>query len=218
MIGIILIVSILFLVNGEKIKEQEMQLKTYEKYSPIIFELIDEIKGRQHDYKNHIKTIYGIVQTEDEDTLKNRLEKYLTSLNNSLVKIDKNIVIDNKIVSAIVYTKNAVAQSKYINFIYEISCSLKDIKIQDYEISEVLNNLIDNAFEAVDEEYDKCVLLRISYVDNNYLIEIENGGLKLKTNEVDKIFNNGFTTKTGKNHGYGLYNVKKIVESYNGKI
>lgn len=176
MIGLFLyvIVSILFLFNGEKIKEQEMQLKTYEKYSPIIFELIDEIKGIQHDYKNHINTIYGIVQTEDDGTVKARLEEYLTLLNNSLVKLDKHIIIDNKIISAIVYTKNASAQYRNINFIYEINCSLKDIQIQDYEISEVLNNLIDNVFEAVKEECDKCVFLRISYVDNNYLLEIKN--------------------------------------------
>jgi two-component system sensor histidine kinase AgrC len=215
---IYLIISILLSFDGEKIKEQAIQIETYEKYSPMLFELIAEIKSRQHDYKNHINTIYGIVQTEDESNLKVSMEQYLTSLNNSFVKLDKNIVIDNKIVVAIIYAKDIMAKSKNIEFIYNINCSLKDIKLQDYEISEVLNNLIDNAFEAVENEQDKQVFLSISYINNNYIIETENKGLKLKTNEVNKICNNGFTTKGDRNHGYGLYNVKRIIESYNGKI
>jgi sensor histidine kinase regulating citrate/malate metabolism len=215
---IYLIISILFSFDGEKIKEQAMEIETYEKYSPMLLELIDEIKSRQHDYKNHINTIYGIVQTEDESNLKASLEQYLTSLNNSFVKLDKNMVIDNKIVVAIIYSKDIMAKSKNIEFIYNINCSLKNIKLQDYEISEVFNNLIDNAFEAVENEHDKKVFLSISYSNNNYIIETENKGLKLKTNEVNKIFNNGFTTKGYRNHGYGLYNVKRIIESYNGKI
>lgn len=35
---------------------------------------------------------------------------------------------------------------------------------------------------------------------------------------ITDIFHKGFTTKKGDGHGYGLYNVKKIVQKYKGKI
>jgi sensor histidine kinase regulating citrate/malate metabolism len=35
---------------------------------------------------------------------------------------------------------------------------------------------------------------------------------------VDRIFEKGFTTKSGEKRGYGLFSVKSLVESYGGEI
>ncbi|UZW14500.1 GHKL domain-containing protein [Clostridium pasteurianum] len=197
-----------------------MTLKTYEKYSPIVSDLIDDIKSRQHDFKNHINTIYGIIQTTNEKDLKYQLENYITSLNKSLTVLDENISIDHKVVAAIIYVKTNIAKTENINFIYNIDCSLNDIPLQDYELSEILNNLLDNSFKAVKNEAynNRTVKLKIDSSTTDYLIETENNGLVLEPNKAAKIFNKGFTTKKSVNHGYGLYNVKKIVEFYNGRI
>lgn len=213
-------ISILFAIYNYKLKEQSMALRTYEKYSPIVSELIDDIKSRQHDFKNHINTIYGIIQTEDEKSLKYQLENYITSLNKSLTVLDENISIDHKVVAAIIYVKINIAKAENINFIYNIDCSLNNIPLQNYELSEILNNLLDNSFKAVKNEVyqNRTVKLKIDSSTTDYLIETENNGLVLEANKVDKIFNKGFTTNNNSNHGYGLYNVKKIVESYNGRI
>ncbi|AJA46309.1 hypothetical protein CPAST_c02090 [Clostridium pasteurianum DSM 525 = ATCC 6013] len=213
-------ISILFAIYNYKLKEQGMTLKTYEKYSPIVSDLIDDIKSRQHDFKNHINTIYGIIQTTNEKDLKYQLENYITSLNKSLTVLDENISIDHKVVAAIIYVKTNIAKTENINFIYNIDCSLNDIPLQDYELSEILNNLLDNSFKAVKNEAynNRTVKLKIDSSTTDYLIETENNGLVLDPNKVAKIFNKGFTTKKSVNHGYGLYNVKKIVEFYNGRI
>ncbi len=79
---------------------------------------------------------------------------------------------------------------------------------------------MDNAFEAVlNSKVDfKKVFLNIGYLEENCIIEIGNTGERIEFNDISKIFNVGYTTKEGENRGYGLYNVKKIVESYGGRI
>lgn len=217
---IYILLTILFASYNHKIKEQQMEIETYSKYSPIIFQLTDDIKSRQHDFKNHINTIYGIIQTSEEENLKSELENYITSLNNSLIKLDKYIEIDNKVIAAIIYSKRNIAKANNIEIIYNIDDNLSYIKLKDFELSEILNNLLDNSIKAVQKELDtfRKVIVRIGSNDKFYFIETENAGLTINESEVTKIFNKGFTTKKDENHGYGLFNVKKIVQSYNGKI
>ena len=52
------------------------------------------------------------------------------------------------------------------------------------------------------------------------MLKIQNNGPKIPKKILDKIFDNGFTTKENKesNNGFGLAIVKELVESYNGKV
>ena len=52
-----------------------------------------------------------------------------------------------------------------------------------------------------------------------YRIEVRNNisGLDIKNEDVEKFFKKGFSSK-GINRGYGLYNVKKIINKHNGSI
>ena len=64
-------------------------------------------------------------------------------------------------------------------------------------------------------------LLKIAVLgieENSKVIEVRSTGVMLLPKDIDHIFERGFTTKKGKHRGYGLYNVKKIVDYYNGTI
>ena len=145
--------------------------------------------------------------------------QYIDSLNISLENMEKVLQIDNTVVTAIIYNKINEAAKNNIEFKYIIQGGCK-FPFKDYELSEVLNNLVDNAFDAVlNSKNDlKKVFLNIGYLEENCIIEIGNTGDRIKFNDIGKIFNAGYTTKKGENHGYGLYNIKKIVESYNARI
>lgn len=217
---VICIINLIFIIYIENIIEHKRILEIYNKYNPIILNLIDEIKRRQHDFKNHFTTIYGMILTYDEKELKNELKNYLESLQNSLSDIEEYIYMGNRVFAAVIYVKVREAEQKNINFSFSIEDNTIKFPLRGYELSEVLNNLIDNAFEAVmNMELDKKnVYLKIAQDEDEKYIEVGNTKPQIFERIIPNIFHKGFTTKKEDGHGYGLYNVKKIVQRYKGKI
>lgn len=219
LISILLILSNLtFLKHSVKIREQKKIIETYNKYSPIIKNLIQEARRKQHDFKNHLNTIYGIAQIAADNELRDNVSKYIQSLNYELKDLDLLIQIDNKVLSGIMYSKVCYSKKLGIEFNYDIKSDLSDSTLEDYKLSELLNNLLDNAFESAINSENKKVILTIQEDDKNHIIEVKNFGEFIKPESISRIFDRGFTTKGTTSHGYGLYNVKRIVDSVKGQI
>ncbi|WP_055668931.1 sensor histidine kinase [Desnuesiella massiliensis] len=216
---VFILANLFFLEYQMKNNEIKKSLEEYQKYSPVISKLLEDARRRQHDFKNHLNTVYSLVIVSDEKSLKETIVQYMDSLSASMENMEKVLQIDNTVVTAIIYNKINEASKNSIDFKYTIQGDFKFL-FKDYELSEVLNNLLDNAFEAVLSSKDdlKKVFLNIGCLGENCIIEIGNTGKRIGFNDIGKIFNAGYTTKKGENRGYGLYNVKKIVESYGGRI
>lgn len=221
---IILIQAVLFILNLIlyyyiiKINEEKRLMLVQNTYNPIINNIIEEVRSKQHDFKNHLNTINGIVELTNEKEVKAHVKDYIKSLNYSTKSIEDIIYINNPTLGAVIYNKLCEAENSNIDFSYFVNNDLKELNIKDYELSEILSNLLDNAFEAVRNNDNKQVVLNIINKGNKNIIEIRNRGIKIKPENISKIFKRGFSTKEGKNRGYGLYNVKKIVEHSGGKI
>lgn len=220
MIPLVFIIANLFLFEYQmKNNEIKRSLENYKKYAPVISQLLEDVRRRQHDFKNHLNTVYSLVLVSDEKNLKKTIMQYIDSLDASLGNMEKILQIDNTVVAAIIYNKINEAVKNNIEFKYTIEGECK-LPFKNYELSEVLNNLLDNAFYAVSNSKNdlKKVLLNIGYLEENCIIKVGNTGERIEFNDICKIFNAGYTTKKGKDRGYGLYNVKKIVESYEARI
>lgn len=219
-IPIVFILANLFILEYQmKNNEIKKSLEEYKKYAPVISKLLEDVRRRQHDFKNHLNTVYGLLLVSDEKNLKETITQYIDTLNISLENMEKVLQIDNTVVTAIIYNKINEAAKNNIEFKFIIQGG-STFPFKDYELSEILNNLVDNAFDAVINSKNdlKKVFLNIGYLEDNCIIEIGNTGERIEYNEIGKIFCAGYTTKEGENRGYGLYNVKKIVESYDARI
>lgn len=216
---VFILANLFFLEYHMKNNEIKKSLEDYQKYAPVISRLLEDVKRRQHDFKNHLNTVYSLVLISDEKNLKETITHYMDSLNVSLENMEKVLQIENTVVTAIIYNKINEAAKNNIEFKYIIQGDSK-FPFKDHELSEVLNNLLDNAFDAVLKSKSelKKVFLNIGYLEDNCIIEIGNTGERIDFNDIGEIFNAGYTTKKGENRGYGLYNVKKIVESYGARI
>lgn len=214
-----ILTNMFFLEYHTKRNELKKSLEDYRKYSPVISKLFEDVRRRQHDFKNHLNTVYSLVLVSDEKNVKKTIKQYMDSLNISLENMEKVLQINNTVVAAIIYNKINEAAKGNIEFKYNIQGDSK-FPFKDHELSEVLNNLLDNAFEAVlnSESEMKKVFLNIGYLEDTCILEIGNTGKRIEFYEIGKIFNAGYTTKHGESRGYGLYNVKKIVESYGWRI
>lgn len=224
MLIFILILSILLILNlilyryVIKINEERKAMLIQTTYNPIFNNILEEIRSKQHDFKNHLNTINGIVETAKDEEVKDCVKQYIKSLNYSSKSIENIIYIKNPILGAVIYSKSCEAKNNNINFLYCVNNDLKDLNIKDYELSEILTNLLDNGFEAVRNKENKEVILNITNMENHNIIEVKNRGITIKPENISKIFERSFSTKEGKNRGYGLYNVKKIVERNGGNI
>ncbi|MBC2581412.1 sensor histidine kinase [Clostridium sp. DJ247] len=212
--------NIKFMVNSIQLSVKDEQIENFNRYSKIISNVIEEIRRKQHDFKNHLNTIYGIVQIGNEETLKDDITAYIKTLNSSLQDIDIFIQSENKVIKGTIYSKSCEAKTKDIQFLYNIEDKKINFPIEDYELSQILTNVIDNAFEAVEDNThsEKNVIINIGQTKNIVYIEIKNSGNPINPQIINKIFKKGFSTKGEVGHGYGLYNVKNITEAYGGRI
>ncbi|MBX4271681.1 sensor histidine kinase [Clostridium estertheticum] len=201
-----------------KVELEKKESKVQYKYSEILNNITEDIRARQHDFKNHLNVMYGLIESTKGVELEYKLKEYIASLNKSMKVMEDIIYIKSPIFRAIVYSKLNEANKKNIKFLYNIN-NLLIRNLKDYELSEILNNIIDNAFDALDGQVgEKSVSIKTYLEDESNIIEIMNSGITLKPENIKKIFERGFSTKDGNNRGYGLYNAKKIVERTGGKI
>ncbi|WP_253896170.1 sensor histidine kinase [Solibacillus sp. R5-41] len=84
----------------------------------------------------------------------------------------------------------------------------------------LFGNLIENAFDALIavEREQKEVTISIDDNDGILAILVADNGVGIPSNDVEKIFENGFSTKHSENRGIGLYLIQEIITKGNGTI
>lgn len=219
--ALLLFISIacIFVLAGQlgqykiKAKEVETELKMHKLYADSFQGLIENIRLRQHEYDNHISTIYSqhyIYETYDE--LVKAQETYCKVISKEN-QFNKLLKASNPIVAGFLYGKFMEIDKLGIEIDYHIRISESSIEIPVYKIVEILGDLINNAVEAI-EKIDGVNKLFVSLTeDEKLVIEVRNESPYIDYNEIDKFFMKGFSSK-GKNRGLGLYNVKKICNEY----
>ncbi len=91
------------------------------------------------------------------------------------------------------------------------------IKADKEEITQIFNNLIKNAIQAIPSEKKGVIFVNISTADGHTTIEIKDNGSGITTEIQDKLFEPNFTTKNS-GMGLGLAIVRNIIEKNSGKI
>jgi len=213
--------NIFFLYQSIRIKQQQERISIHEKYIPFLQTMVHEVRQRQHDFKNHLNALYGLVQIENDQQAKKEIKGYIESLIDGIKPTDQLLNIEDHILSAIIYSKKSLAEEKDILFNVEFQGEIPKYPLEKHELVELLGNLLDNAIEAVENSSgldNPRIIVVLGIEENSKIIEVRNTGGMLLQKDIDHIFERGFTTKKGKHRGYGLYNVKKIVDYYNGTI
>lgn len=214
-----MILNIIFYQSKFKksIKIKEIQVKNA--YNPLIDDIIDNIRANEHEYKNHLNIIYSIIQvSKDINEVKERARNYIGELEDTSI-LNSVIRIENTIIKAIVYNKLIECEQFGIKLRYSIMGELDNLRLNDTELTIVLSNLLNNAIEATKVVDYKFIELSITNEEGTFEIEIKNNvdDFLFKEEHLLEFFKKGISTK-GKGRGYGLYNVKKIVERYKGEV
>lgn len=224
----ILVLSFLFLfffsinewkkakVDAERKKAQiEMNKLYYAAYD----ELIVLIRERQHDLKNHISALYGMIYTSDNlEELVQKQKEYCEFILGQNEETRLLLSSGNPLITGFMYNKIKEAMNKEIKVEYKIEMEKLELKMPEYEIIEILGILFDNAMEALEvQEVEKIIHVSIVYINGKLEISVANRSEEFSYSKIEEFFYWNFSTK-GKGHGIGLTKLKKIVQENSGEI
>jgi len=216
-LSILLQYGLIFLMNitNEGLKMQHYFNKRYLRMQQENYEYLEmrerETKKFRHDYRNHLKSLQILCMEKRY----NDVERYLERISEKLKVYDKYISVGNSFVDAILnyyLQKMDKSNTKFI-----ISGKIpQNCNIDMFDLCTIISNLLDNALEAVEKinENDRWIEMTFRYDNIMIYCNIRNpynGELNIYKKKIVSI-------KNMQNHGYGLMNVQKSVEIYDGSI
>lgn len=97
------------------------------------------------------------------------------------------------------------------------------------QLQEVLFNIVDNAYDAMmqrkkdlkESDYQPCLQISTNLENNKLNVVIEDNGIGVKPQDMNKLFTPFFTTKatSKKGTGLGMYVIRQIIEeNHGGKV
>lgn len=197
-----------------KSKEIETELRMHKLYADSFQSLIDSIRLRQHEFENHISTIYSQHYLFDTyEDLVNEQKKYCNQVLEEN-RFNKMLKKGNPVIISFLYGKMIEIDKKGIDITYDIAINDLEIGVPIYKIVEILGNLLKNAVEAIEKtsNLNKIFILMIE-IDDIFEIEVRNESPYIQPNDISLFFMKGYSEK-GENRGLGLYNVNNICREY----
>lgn len=157
-----------------------------------------------HDYKNTILTL-------DSYITQNRLNELTDHIRSEKTKFEQSLPFfrtGNSTVDTIINTKHSTARKRKILFSVNAKMPEKCV-VSDIQLAAMIGNLLDNAIEAQEKEFDPFIHVQISIVGELLIIKI--------VNRCSFPPENSNTTKRDRQfHGIGLRSVERTARQYGG--
>lgn len=198
----VLIVLFLKLVHLNAVENKYKQLETKKQNEEVLSLLYEQLKIAKHDLKHDYNLISHYLK--DKEYLK--IEKMVRDKKKQINSIPVLINTPNKLINLIINDKIIKAYARNIKVTSKIDIN-REIRISEYDLNELLSNILDNAIDYNQDNgmIDIAIILEKQFVH----IKVTNGIDKNKSNQ-------SLISKKGKNHGYGIRSIEKIVEKYQG--
>lgn len=152
-----------------------------------------------HDTKNHFLTIANIHNIEE-------VNSYVHGVIGDIQKYDIIQLTNNKLLDLLLSKYNALCINNNIKLSIEVRTANLDY-IPDSDLSMIINNLMDNAFEAAKQSKEKIIDFSLIRVNNFDILKIFNS---CDTAPIDKAHKLLTTKKSKAEHGFGT----RIIEKY----
>ena len=214
-IGAILAVIVMF-QNWKQTQEEQQgqelvlnQISDMKKHIEEVEKLYQDIRSLRHDMGNHMQTLEHLVA---HDNTVDAIE-YLKHLKNEWDEVSPAIKTGSPVIDAILMEKLREAKEKQIRFISDFHYP-ENTKLNAFDLSVILNNALNNCIENVNGD-DPYINISSFRKNSIFMITIKNsfqGQLNLGDGGLPE------TTKSGKEHGIGLNNIRRVARMYMGDI
>lgn len=198
-------------------------------------ELDKFVYSASHDLRSPITSLKGLIEVAQLEESPSEIKKYLRLMYKSLVKQDqfisdiidysrnkrKDILWERVEISELIedVLLQHISQYSKEEVVIEKDLCIDSLYSDSLRLRIILNNLISNALKYADTEKEQIKLfLRFYASDEDYIIEIEDNGIGIREELLQRIFEMFFVTNTNLGSGLGLYITKQAVENLNGTI
>lgn len=230
-------------IPAEEIFEMRKELdnqRTKAEFSARLATLGEMAGGIAHEVNNPLAVIIGMcaqisnsIKQPDFDLQKLnervdkisktsfRISKIITGLQSFSRQSDKDPFVPTKISQMIEDTLELCREKFYQNAVQLNVHEIPDIEIpiRSVQISQVLINLLNNAFDAVKKLSHPTIDLTFQETDADVFINVSDSGAGIPKANMEKIFDPFFTTKDiGQGTGLGLSISRSIMLDHQGDL
>lgn len=226
-IVLLLVLDVYFIYLGgyiSKSNELEKELQLYHQQNELQYKYYGELEKKYqdsrkvlHDMKNHLIAVEQLYHMQESDAG----NTYVKDMHHMLNVLGERFYTNHKMLNIILNDKLSNAKRDGIYSVVEIGeVSLEFMK--DIDVTTVFANLLDNAIEAAKRVSEHpYIRIKLNYFNEFVVISIRNSLLAegvMNAVQKDEEHRSRHRSKVGRHMGYGLQNVKKTLEKYNGTM
>ncbi len=195
-----------------------------------------------HEINNPLTIISGAAQIieillKKEDIDKEKINQEIKDTTESVLRISKIIKslkmlssekkeqLESIPVSSILDNVIELCQAKFVSngVTFEVTQDegifLKKINCNKMHMSQVLINMLNNSFEALENLDEKWINIKVYQKEHSIVFDIVDSGHGINEENKSKIYLPFYTTKSqGENAGLGLSYSKSVIQNYNGSL
>ena len=211
----ILVVIVMF-QNWKEMQEEQRgqelvlnQISDMKKHIEEVEKLYRDIRSMRHDMGNHIQTLEHLVAHNNIDDA----TEYLEHLKNEWDEVSPEIKTGSPVIDVILMEKLREAKERQIRFLSDFHYP-QNTKLNAFDLSVIMNNALNNCMENVSGD-DPYISISSFRKNSIFMITIKNsfgGQLNFGDSDLPE------TTKSGREHGMGLNNIRRVARMYMGDI
>ncbi|MBU3114643.1 sensor histidine kinase [Clostridium lacusfryxellense] len=182
-------------------------------------QIVGALRANNHEFSNKLHVILGLIHIGELEEAK----KYITNVTDKKQKLIRDVItkIKNPTIAALILGKFSRSKELNINLVLDEATNLENNvdNISNNVLVTVIGNLIENAMEAASKslDNDKYVNVKIDETSKEIRIKIQDSGIGIDEQYINKMFERGYTTKPG-SCGIGLALVKETINNLQGTI
>jgi signal transduction histidine kinase len=126
----------------------------------------------------------------------------------------------NELIQEVLALAEAELHSHHIAVRTTLNETIPDVMADRVQLQQVMLNLIKNGVEAMSSVVDSSRVLHLKTEfdsSQNIVVTVEDSGTGIDPENIERIFNRFFTTKT-QGMGMGLAICRSIIEAHNGRL
>lgn len=211
----ILVVIVMF-QNWKEMQEEQRgqepvlnQISDMKKHIGEVEKLYRDIRSMRHDMGNHIQTLEHLVAHNNMDDA----TEYLEHLKNEWDEVSPEIKTGSSVIDVILMEKLREAKERQIRFLSDFHYP-QNTKLNAFDLSVIMHNALNNCMENVSGD-DPYISISSFRKNSIFMITIKNsfeGQLHFGDSDLPE------TTKSGREHGIGLNNIRRVARMYMGDI